>query len=409
MKEFNERVDKIRLYYRRRKADNYPIKNHPLSYLDEDSRKLYLEMLCMIASYSENPTEMQFMFLQRILAGVGTGENIEDYMVRALNINIENFDQFVKTFRNSNLKYSFCVDAIILAGVSVPCEQCQLKLEAELFELLDINESELLYLCGVANAILEQSSEQFIELYPIKPEDISIELFKCYLSSFFVGLLTDSPDEKHYYAYKLSEINLQMQHFVNKEKKFLFENLIIRLENNWYFDRNDSIVFKNCVIVGENFSFYFDSVSRVEFQNCTIQSFKNRIAYLTSVKTLMLNKSRFHNCGCKKPVEWYAVCGGMFVLNGENMKFIEICDCQLFNCYVEQEGANYGPYGVLMDGSGKEVEKIHIMRNKFINCQCINGDKAREDMGLIYNLKRKQEVISDNKFSGPVQQLFMGC
>lgn len=86
MDDFNKKISGIRSSMNEMKAELYAIKNPDLVILDEYNKDLYLKLLATVVQYDNNPSDMQILYLKRIVKGIETEKSIEDYMKKALEL-----------------------------------------------------------------------------------------------------------------------------------------------------------------------------------------------------------------------------------------------------------------------------------------------------------------------------------
>lgn len=396
-----QKIDKIRAFYRKNKAQHYPIENDKLQELDEYNKSLYIKVLCSIASYAEEVSELQTMFLQRLIAGCACEGKLEDYMKKALDIKIEDYNEFIEQYKNNELKYRFCVDGMILVGVSTTSGEKQLDLLCEIIELLKVSTDEINYLSQVAGAIIEQSSELFNKAQENKVEQIKNELFFGYIKNFYVGLYVDEYNEKHYYASELSCLDIDIEGPITTNT-VIFENLIISIDKYWCFEGNEKVVFKNCHITGNEHNFNFKFVGKVKFEGCRLDGFQNRVAYVNQVNNIYITNSIFDKCGYS--YKGYAY-GGLFSITGGKTDKVSLVENQFLNCYIKSEETWGGreATGVIIDANSDYVVHLEVKKCKFIGCQCKNYTYG--EALLISRIHVGNQLIEENEYIGGVQDL----
>ena len=67
MDQFNKKIEGIRRMMEEMKSDKYAISIPELVELDEYIKSLYLKVLCTIIQYENNPTDVQVLYLKRII------------------------------------------------------------------------------------------------------------------------------------------------------------------------------------------------------------------------------------------------------------------------------------------------------------------------------------------------------
>ena len=71
MDDFNKKISGIRKLMKDMKANLYAIENPDLVVLDEFNKNLYIKLLCTVVEYENNPSDMQVLYLKRIIKGIG--------------------------------------------------------------------------------------------------------------------------------------------------------------------------------------------------------------------------------------------------------------------------------------------------------------------------------------------------
>ena len=117
MEEFNKNIEGIRRMMSDLRNEKYAIVNPDLVSLDEYMKILYLKVLCTVVQLGDEPTEMQVLFLKRIVAGIGVEDPAEEYMRRALEISDTDMQEFLTGMKENRAKYYFALDEIGRAHV----------------------------------------------------------------------------------------------------------------------------------------------------------------------------------------------------------------------------------------------------------------------------------------------------
>ena len=135
MSDYEKHIDKIRKYFEEHKAERYPFENALLSEKDEYVKSLYFRMLCTLVRYTGEPSEMQVLYIRRLISGARAESDFQDYMKMALDLDTEDIDEFISVFKEDDLKYYFCIDGAILLSVIKGADK-NYALLAELIEML---------------------------------------------------------------------------------------------------------------------------------------------------------------------------------------------------------------------------------------------------------------------------------
>lgn len=399
MYDYEKNIDKIRKYFEEHKAERYPFENALLSEKNEYVKSLYFRMLCTLTRYTREPSEMQVLYIRRLIAGSHAENKFEDYMRMALDLDTEDIDEFVSVFEEDDLKYYFCVDGAIVLSVR-KADDKNYELFAELIELLGITRNELTYLVAVSKAILCLSSEQFDDAKGISPESTKELSFYHYLAGFYEGTIVDTPELRHIYSCRKMEVNLS-NYTAYKAKRVILENITVSLQQNIVFDGCSEVIIRNCSFNGNARFFEFRRVGRVVIEGCDISDFNNRFAIFTDTNSLCLIKNRFINCGC---ISSRDIQGGVLLSDGNRMDSVVVENNKLLNCYVARTEykSNYWATGVLLHLSNG-VNKISVTGNHFSGCECRkNGDYT--EAYITGSVSTKNE--SNNVCDGSVRKIF---
>ena len=156
-------------------------------------------MLCTLVRYTGEPSEMQVLYIRRLISGARAESDFQDYMKMALDLDTEDIDEFISVFKEDDLKYYFCIDGAILLSVIKGADK-NYALLAELIEMLRLTSYELKYLTTVAKAIVIQSSELFDEAKKYISDTTENLSMYHYVCGFYGGAIMHTPSEIHIYS-----------------------------------------------------------------------------------------------------------------------------------------------------------------------------------------------------------------
>lgn len=272
MEEFNKNIEGIRRMMSELRNEKYAIVNPDLLSLDEYMKTLYLKVLCTVVQLGDEPTEMQVLFLKRIVAGIGVEDPAEEYMRRALEISDTDMQEFLTGMKENRAKYYFALDGLILVSIGTENQECYQYL-AEIIELLDICRDDLKYVCLVASSILQQQSSFYDEAKELTNERIREVDYTPYVQNFYAGAIKDSMELVHYSApdKKYSEsITFRTSY---AEKRVVFENLDIDINETWKFNNCNEVIFMDCKFAGGDFSIEVNGCKKVIVDRCRFENF----------------------------------------------------------------------------------------------------------------------------------------
>lgn len=162
MDDFNKKISGIRKLMKDMKANLYAIENPDLVVLDEFNKNLYIKLLCTVVEYENNPSDMQVLYLKRIIKGIGLQEPVENYMRKALEVSDDDIKEFIDFAKKGCIKFYFALESILLAALG-DSNQPNMEYVAEIIELCGATKNDLEYLSLVAKSILQQDSSYYDE------------------------------------------------------------------------------------------------------------------------------------------------------------------------------------------------------------------------------------------------------
>ena len=100
MGKIEENILEIRNHFMELQNEKYTIRNGRLSDKEEYLKSLYVQMLSTVVQYENDVTEMQLLFLQRIVKGLCCELQTEDYMRKALDISMVEVKEFADAYQS---------------------------------------------------------------------------------------------------------------------------------------------------------------------------------------------------------------------------------------------------------------------------------------------------------------------
>lgn len=270
MKQVDKKVDAIRTNLEKKRPEVYPIKEHPIDGCEEFVKKLYIDMLCVVAQYENEDAENQLKFIQRIHAGAGLTEPITENIKNAMEVTVERFNEFLRQCRENSLENIFIVDCLLTACADGSPNAKQVAFLAEVSEALGIGREHTGWLCDIAIAILEQDMEKYHAACENIPHDDRIPIVEsvvCYLKEFVSGILVDTDELLWIYAQKKTKLNLidicgtdeyNSQNSLAR-KKIIIQNIIV--EGSTETDINRCLKINTCEnVIIINSEFYYNVI-----------------------------------------------------------------------------------------------------------------------------------------------------
>lgn len=423
MTSVERNIDDIRSCLDEAKVERYPLVNLLLAEKDEYIKSLYLCMLCVLIRYSGEISDMQSLYLRRLVAGIKAERNFKEYLKFAFDIGATEINEFVDTIKDDDLKYYFCLDGIIILSVT-GSEDKQYGLLADIGVLLGISSKEFEYLAQVAIAIIEQDSNKINTVCDNVPDSIEHISFYQYLAECYKGAIVNNIINTHEEFYLYSPNRSKVTSLPNKiitAKRVVFENIGLILEEDIVFDGCKEVIIRNCDLVGHYNRFIFNCVDEVWIENCRINNFSQGFASFFSTNNIKFINNNIQNCG------WTGgkrTNGGIISFDshgrcddrGPLMVIIE--NNRLYNCYVKcseydcNEHFRYAT-GIFVGYSwawfdDNYLKEIRVIGNYFIGGRCINNGykwKLYDDCYILLNSKTIH-YEENNICSGGCEQIF---
>ena len=403
MEELNKKISGIRKMMNEMKTDQYTIVNPDLAALDEYTKALYLKVLCTVVQYENNPSDMQLLYLKRIITGIDTDEPLEEYMRKALEISERDIQEFIDFMKENLARYYFTLESMILVSMG---NQAKSSFEylAELIGLCGITKKDLEYLSLVAKSVLRQESSYFDDAKKIITEDAKDLWLEPYIGNYYAGTIIDTEDEKMYYAPDREDSHNMEFPTVFTAGNISFYNLTIEMNQEWSFTGCDQIKFVDCKLMNTDTGVLnFREIGKLQFENCEFEDFNNYVAHFDAVNEIRIVHCKFENCG-RISSDKYAK-GGVFELKrakeGNTFSFI---DNRVLNCYMNYPSESIffigQQSGILFNVYGNKETQFEINHNEFIRCKCIGS--SEDYSKIIYGMDEKSSKAKcqDNRCIG---------
>lgn len=357
MSTFENQVDNLRKYLEENKGEGFPLKNAALSEKEEYVKSLYFRMLCTLIRYTGEPSEMQVLYVNRLIAGCNAESKFQDYMKMALDLDTSDISEFIAAFKEDDLRFYFCIDGAILLSVAQTSDK-NYELLAELIEVLGINKDELTYLSAVAKSIIAQSAELFNEASKLSTDSTGALPLYPYLSSFYTGPIAQhTSNELYVYSCDKSEYDVSTCE-AYKVKRIIFENISIALQKDLSFEGCDEVIIRNCRIKINEYCLSFSSVEKIIFEesifdggsknpiniincadvkinSCSFRDFTSRTIWQEKVGAFNVTDSSFERC--EYNYSWnenhWAPLGGVIGSSNPNSNGVNcFTNCSFISC-----------------------------------------------------------------------------
>lgn len=362
MNNYEEKIDNIRDYFNDHKAERYPLINTMLTEKDEYTKSLYFRMLCMLVRYTNEPNDMQILYIKRLIAGTQAENTFQNYMKMAIEIEKKDVEEFISIFSKDELRYYFCIDGAILLNVA-PNDK-DYKLFAEIIEMLCITKKELNYLMAITRSICLQDSEAFNKAQTFSVDSLkSLDIFY-YIEGFYSGEVINTPALLHIMSCNKSELDLSQYKKISAQK-VIIENINCSILQDLLFEECTEVIIRNCNFIGKSSNFTFHNIKKIIIEDCEFKDFSNRTAYFNNVNEIFCIHNQFTNCGYTKDSN---VRGGIFYSQGNRTSSIVLKANILINSYIAST-RNWGCSGIFIQ-IANNLDNISVTDNYFHSCEC---------------------------------------
>ncbi len=361
----SKNIEKLYEYISENKAKNYPINNSSIAEGTDYIKKLYLKMLAVVIQAGNEIKEGQTMLFERLVAGAGGEESVQDYYKEALEIETEDFDNFCKEFNKSDVKYRFAVDGMLMAILGENDENA-LELVSGIMEALGINKKEVEYLSALCRSIACQGDDEYEEAEKIRPEEIDCRLFMEYTGAYRTVLCNNESEFKAGAGYKkkaevseLAEKDNDSNYTLSSKRVYL-KNLIVNVKDQCIaFSNNDCVEITGCEFLNGEKKLYFNNCKKVVFKECSFKKFTDRTIWLNSVHEVVIDDCMFENCEYNYNYNQH-IYGG--VISGNKIEEISIKNSKFIKCGIRNKSSDryYKALNAISNIDGIIVENCYF-------------------------------------------------
>ena len=415
-------IDDIRSYLDEAKAERYPLVNLLLVEKDEYIKSLYLRMLCVLIRCSDEISDMQELYLNRLIVGIKAERNFREYLRFAFDINNSDINEFIDALKDDDLKYYFCLDGIIILSIA-GSEDRQYGLLADIGVLLGVSSKEFEYLAQVAIAVIEQDANKINTVCNNVPYSIEHISFYQYLAGCYKGTIVNSIINTEEEFYLFSPNRSKVTSLPNKiftAKRVVFENIGMIMQEDITFNGCKEVIIRNCDLEGHYNRFIFKCVDKVLVENCRINNYSQGFASFFSTNNIKFINNNIQNCGCtggKNTIggiisfNAYDSCdsrGPLIVILENNRLYNCYVKCCEYDCNIAFRYATGIFVGYTWTWFDNYIKEIRVIGNYFIGCRCINNGYKRKVYDDCYILLHRKTVYyeKNNICSGGCEQIF---
>lgn len=273
-------VEGMRTNLKKQRPRNHPVEGHPIAETDEYVRKMYFDMLCVIAQYANDNTEKRLAFVERIHTGAGLKNEFSEHIKDSMNITPDKLDEFFKQCKENDLTVNFIIDGLLIACVDGKPNSKQMEFAAEMAEALGLTKEEVELLSKLAIAILEQDNDKYFAAMENAPEKSTEKIVRgvfCYIKEFVSGVLVDNEDLLWIYSKNQTQYRTYdycIHSIKDKEKRYdltdhnkvvLYNLELVSDDRNHIYFRENDVIIKNCIFKS---TLGFSDNTNITIENC---------------------------------------------------------------------------------------------------------------------------------------------
>lgn len=140
---------------------NYPIKNALLESETDYIKNNYFRHLALTLTQKGEASENQRYLFSRMIEGVEAEDKIEDYLRQAMDIEIDQYIEFMDQLKEKEIRYRFLLDAALIICCDIHTEE-QEELLACFMETLKISLADAAFICETTRNVLKQDRDRYL-------------------------------------------------------------------------------------------------------------------------------------------------------------------------------------------------------------------------------------------------------
>ncbi len=294
----SEKMKQLRQYMKDNRGNSKPIQNSLLEENTQYEKNNYFTLLAVILQQVDNIPSGQLAMYKRLVTGALVEHSVEEYLQKALDIEIEDYENFIENNKDTQLGFRFLLDAYVITSILEMEEQIQMV--DDIVQALDVGRKEEQYLRGVAKRIVKSDDLLFWEIQEKELYTISESVFEDYLALMDKST-TFSND-------RITIVKLTAREHVtvsDLEKlqeastpciKIIGANVDLK-GYEVTFCGKEEIIFESCTFTGGGDStLNFQACDKIIIKNTTFNHFSNRVLQISVVETLDIQGCNFNDC-----------------------------------------------------------------------------------------------------------------
>lgn len=322
---------------------------------------------------------------------------MEEYLQKVLDIEIEDYENFIENNKDTQLGFRFLLDAYVITSI-LEMEQ-QIQMVDDILQALGVERKEEQYLREVAKRIVNSDDSLFWDIYEKELDIISENVFEDYLalmdrSTTFSNDRVTIVKPRARERVTVSDLE-KLQETSTPCIKIIGANVDLKGYEATFCGKEE-IIFDSCTFTGGGDStLNFKQCDKIIIKNTTFNHFSNRVIQIKDVKTLDIQGCNFDDCiylttGNKLR---NLLSGVIYSLDNSSSK-VNILDSTFHNCGCLYQGYldNYNINNMIM--SAHYNDRFGDITGILSNIACSVIDCEFTDCNLFINYG--ENIVFDN-------------
>ena len=294
----SEKMKQLRQYMKDNRGSEKTIQNSLLAENTQYEKNNYFTLLAVILQQVDNIPSGQLAMYKRLVAGASVEHSVEEYLQKALDIEIEDYENFIENNKDTQLGFRFLLDAYVITSI-LEMEQ-QIQMVDDILQALGVERKEEQYLKEVAKRIVNSDDSLFWDIYEKELDIISENVFEDYLalmdrSTTFSNDRVTIVKPRARERVTVSDLE-KLQETSTPCIKIIGANVDLK-GYEVTFCGKEEIIFDSCMFTGGGDStLYFQQCNKIIIKNTTFNHFSNRVIQIKDVKTLDIQGCNFDDC-----------------------------------------------------------------------------------------------------------------
>lgn len=343
------------------KVKEYALPHYLLRSQEDRVKTSYFLMLGVFLLANDNVNEEQKQHLWGLLSGAEHNKTIQELMSDAENVEIEDYEKFVQTFTDNQLKYRWCFDCMTLSWLGEWSDE-QMSFLADLMEELGLCIEDVAYIKKQSRVLLEGNIKRYLEAELLRPESIPENWLQTYVEYSLGGFVLNNAGKLTIRMNQKTAANDNWDSLWYGKDEVELENLLFTGNHMPQFKTNKTVSLKNCEFDGGAFTITFLGKS-ITVDQCEFKNFTSCVLDFTEPEKVQITNSIFDHCTCID-INCSSPCT-MIRRNGSTLYALKSCvidSCTFDSCEVKIAKPFGDVLGIISNGSWS------VKNSKFISC-----------------------------------------